>query len=60
MSRTVYSDDESDMEANAEDIRKEEARTARLAREADRREEELEKMRKQEKMRRKMGKKAAN
>lgn len=55
MRRTAYSDDESDMEANAETIRKEEARAARLAREADRQEEELEKRRKQEKLKRKMG-----
>lgn len=56
MRNPTYSDEDSDMEANAATIRKEEARAARLAREQDRIEEELERKRKEEKMRRKAGK----
>jgi hypothetical protein len=58
MRNTTFSDEDSDldMEANAATIAKEEARAARLAREQDRQEEEMERKRKEEKMKRRAGK----
>lgn len=57
MRNTTFSDEDSDdMEANAATIAKEEARAARLAREQDRLEEEMERKRKEEKMKRRAGK----
>jgi len=58
LQQRVHSDEDSDldMEADAATIRREEAKAARLAREADRREELLEKQRREEKLRRKLGK----